>query len=310
MKKFLLSITILASALYGYAQNFEVISNQQVKIGNNAAVFHPKFMPGGESLLVSSENFVGLGIVDIKNQTYTKLTDMAGAGYMPAISADGKTIIARDADYMNQRISLYQIDVKTKDKVAIQKNINHINRIAIDGSNISFAVDGRSFKKTVINGKAVQSNANTSVYVTEEDLKLVVYNNGVRTVVDPLSTATRDVSYCWSSMSPDKTKLLFVAGNDAYVSDLNGKNLIHLGTIHAPVWRGNDYVVGMCDEDDGHQFTASDIVIIKAQKGAMPQQLTPVSGEIKMYPSVSEDGNKIAYHTTDGKLYVMTIKEK
>ena len=65
MKKFLLSITILASALYGYAQKFEVISNQQVKIGNYAAIFHPKFMPGGESLLVSSENFVGLGIVDI-----------------------------------------------------------------------------------------------------------------------------------------------------------------------------------------------------------------------------------------------------
>ena len=310
MKKILLSITILASALLGYAQEFEVISNQQVKTGNNKSVFHPKFMPGGETLLVSSENYAGLGLVDIKKQSYTKITDMPGAGYMPAISADGKTIVARDADYMNQRISLYKIDLNTNEKVAIEKNIGHINRIAFEGNNVTFAVNGRSFKKSTINGKAVLNSANTSVYVTEEDLKLVVYNKGTRTVVDPLSTATRDVNYCWSSISPDKTKLLFVAGNNAYVSDLNGKNLINLGPIHAPVWRGNTHVVGMLDEDDGHQFTASDIVIIKAVKGAIPQQLTPVSGEIKMYPSVSEDGSKIAYHTTDGKLYVMTIKEK
>lgn len=40
------------------------------------------------------------------------------------------------------------------------------------------------------------------------------------------------------------------------------------------------------------------------------QQLTTSSDEIKMFPSVSVDGSKIAYHTSDGKIYVMTIKEK
>ena len=310
MKKLLLSITILASAMLGYAQEFEVISNKQINTGNNAAVFHPRFMPGGESLLVTSENYVGLGIVDLKAQSYTKITDMVGAGYMPVISIDGKSIIARDADYATQRMSIYQIDVKTKEKVAIEKNIDHINHIVLEGNNITFAVGGRAIKKNAITGKALANNEVSSIYVTEEDLKLVVYNKGIRSVVDPLSTATRDVNYCWSSISPDKSKLLFVAGNNAYVSDLKGNNLINLGPIHAPVWRGNDYVVGMLDKDNGHYFTASDIVIIKAAKGAKLQQLTPPSSEIKMYPAVSEDGNNIAYHTTDGKLYVMTIKEK
>ena len=290
MKKILLSIAILASALIANAQNFEVVSNQQVNLGKNVAVYHPQFMPGGESLLVSSENYVGLGVVDLKSNSYNKLTDMPGAGYMPAISADGKSVVARSANYFKQTMSLYKINVATKETVALARDINHINRIDLNGNNLTGRI--------------------SSVYVTEEDLKLVVYNNGVRTVVDPLSTATRDVNYCWSSMSPDKTKLLFVAGNNAYVSDIYGNNLIPLGPLHAPVWRDNNYVVAMLDKDDGHRFTSSDIVIIKAENGAKLQQLTPASGELKMYPSVSADGNKIAYHTTEGKIYVMTIKEK
>ena len=309
MKKFLLSVAIIASAMVASAQDFEVVSTQQVSTGSKGAVYHPKFMPGGESLLVSSENFVGLGVVDLKNQSYTQLTNMVGAGYNPAISADGKTVIARNADYYRQTISLHKINVETKETVTLAKDIEHINHIDYNGNDITFATNGRALKKSAITGKSL-SGVVSSIYVTEEDLKLVVYNRGRRIVVDPLSSATRDVSYCWSSISPDKTKLLFVAGNNAYVSDLNGGNLVDLGPIHAPVWRGNNYVVGMMDEDDGHRFTASEIVIVKAAKGAKVQQLSSSSSEIKMYPTVSEDGSKIAYHTTDGKIYLMTIKEK
>lgn len=310
MKKLLLSITICVSQLFCFAQDFEVVSTQQVKTDCNTSVFHPQFLPDGKTLLVSSEDYVGLGVIDLNGQKYTKLTDMVGAGYKPVISADGKTIVARNSDYINQRMSLYKIDIKTRETVAIEKNIGHINNVDYNGDEVVFATDGRAVKRSTIKGKSLSNSAISSVYVTEEDLKLVVYNKGVRTVVDPLSTATCDVNYCWSSISPDKTKLLFVAGNNAYVSDLMGKNLVDLGPIHAPVWRGNNYVVGMLDEDNGHYFTASEIVIIKAVKGAKLQQLTQSSSEIKMHPSVSNDGSKIAYHTTDGKIYVMTIKEK
>ena len=53
----------------------------------------------------------------------------------------------------------------------------------------------------------------------------------------------------------------------------------------------------------------SDIVIVDVV-GNNFQQLTTSSDEIKLFPSVSADGSKIAYHTTEGKIYVMTIKEK
>ena len=148
------------------------------------------------------------------------------------------------------------------------------------------------------------------VYVTEEDLKLVVYTNGMPTVVDPLSTADYDAQYYWSSLSPDKTRILFGSGNHTWVCNLDGSNLIDLGEMRAPVWRGNDFVVGMNDEDDGYYYTKSDIVIVKADGTQKMQQLTSNSSEIKMFPSVSEDGSKIAFHTAEGKIYLMQIKEK
>lgn len=65
----------------------------------------------------------------------------------------------------------------------------------------------------------------------------------------------------------------------------------------------------MVDADDGYHYTKSDIVIV-AVDGTQMQQLTTPSDEIKMFPAVSNDGSQIAFHTLEGKIYVMTIKEK
>ena len=102
---------------------------------------------------------------------------------------------------------------------------------------------------------------------------------------------------------------MIVAGNDAYVSNLDGSGLVNLGRLHAPVWRDNEFVVGMEDKDDGNRFIASEIVIVGID-GNNRQQLSTTSSEIKMFPSVNADGTKVAYHSTEGKIYLMTIKEK
>ena len=85
--------------------------------------------------------------------------------------------------------------------------------------------------------------------------------------------------------------------------------VVKVGNMRAPQWRGNTHVVGMVDADDGYHFTKSDIVIVRAD-GTQMQQLTAPSDEIKMYPSTSADGSQVAFHTTEGKIYIMTIKEK
>ena len=136
----------------------------------------------------------------------------------------------------------------------------------------------------------------------------MLYNNGVRTEVDPFPSEP-DNQYTWTSLSPDQTKILFSTKNKTYVCNLDGSNVVLLGDFRAPVWMGNDFVVGMQDADDGYFFTSSDIVVSDVN-GKRFQQLTSPSDEIKMFPSVSPDGKQVAYHTLNGKIYIMTLKQK
>ena len=76
-----------------------------------------------------------------------------------------------------------------------------------------------------------------------------------------------------------------------------------------PQWRGNTHVVGHREAHDGYRLTKGEILIVGVD-GKNIQQLSTTSSEIKTFPAVSADGSQIAFHTEDGKLYLMTIKEK
>ena len=307
MKKILLFLMVV-SALIVDAQQFEVVSLQQVKTGEREAAYHPRFMPNGKTLMVCDENYDGLGLVNMESQSYTHLTDMRGAGYKAVISEDGKTIVTREINVMEQKTTLYKLDLVNMELHSVMNDVDHVNNLDFVNGELSVAQGGATTRYRLNAAKLIYAPVK-DVYVTEEDLKLVVYVSGVRNVIDPLSTEDYDAPYCWSSVSPNREKLLFVSGNDAYVSNIDGTDLVCLGMVHAPVWRGNDHVVGMEDYDDGHVFLGSDIVIVKAD-GTGKQKLTTNSSELNMYPSVSADGSKIAYHTGEGKIYLMTIKEK
>lgn len=152
-------------------------------------------------------------------------------------------------------------------------------------------------------------NSEHGIAVIEDNLKMVVCTDGICRLVDPISDQFgRDVNYCWTSVSPDGTLLLFVAHNNAYTSRLDGSDLVDLGPLHAPVWCGNDWVVGMIDSDDGHYITASEIFIVDARNATNRQQLTPSDMLIKMYPAVSSDGRRVAYNSIDGDIYIIDFK--
>ena len=308
MKRFLL-LLIVIGAFTLQAQQFEVVKTQQIRVAG--AHFHPQFMPNGQSLLVTSETFDGLGVIDLTTGKYKQLTTMQGAGYMPAVQNDGKTVVYRTSDFLTQKISLYAINTENLKSRQIGSMLDHVNRLNVVAGDIYYAQNGIVKRSQILPKNQIRRTATqeANIYVTEEDLKVVLYKNGVRTVVDPLSTPYDDVNYCWSSLSPDKKRILFVGGNNAYTCNLDGSNLVELGKLHAPVWRDNNHVVGMDDEDDGHRFTKSEIIIMNSN-GSNRQQLTIPSNDIKMYPTVSKDGRKIAYHTTDGRIFLMTIKEK
>ena len=303
----LLSVTVV-SALFANAQQFDVVSVEQVPTDNHEMTFHPRFMPDG-NLLVSALNYDGLSLINVKSGEYTLLTEMQGAGYCPVISKDGKTILTRNMNKAELTQDIYVLDVATKGLKTVAKGIDHVNQMSFNGSVAMLPVEGNAVKKVVLKGASEASLED--LLVTEEELKIVVYANGVRTQLDPLAGQLDgcDPHYTWTSLSPDKSRILFGCNGNAYVCNLDGSEVVNLGELRSPSWRGNTHVIGMRDEDDGYYYTKSDIVIVDVS-GNNYQQLTSSSDEIKMFPSVSADGSKIAYHTTEGKIYVMTIKEK
>ncbi len=146
------------------------------------------------------------------------------------------------------------------------------------------------------------TDVKSDMYVTTENLKLVLYNQGVRTELSPRGN---DANYLWVSLSPDKTKILYKSYGNVGVCDLNGKELLTLGNYNSPVWYGNDYVVAALEENDGHVFTGGAVVILSLD-GQLNQVLTD-KAEVGMDPSVSYETGQIAYHDFDGNIHLMQI---
>ncbi len=145
-----------------------------------------------------------------------------------------------------------------------------------------------------------QAISRSDLYVANEDLQLVLYQNGTRRVLTPHGD---DVNYVWISLSPDNQKILFNTLHGTAVCDLQGREICNLGQLDAPVWFGNDKVVGMLDTHDGDHYTSS-CIAIRSLDGKLDQQLTDPQ-EFGMYPAVSAETGMIAYSTLNGEVHLM-----
>ena len=311
MKKLLLFIAV-GVATMANAQQFEVTSLQEVKTGGIAA-FHPRFMPDGKTLLVSqTESYDGLSLVNVKDGSYSELTNMPGAAWCCEIAEDGKTILTRSMDRENFTHNIYTIDVATKKATPVIENIDHINNMTFSKGVVQLAHNGGKLLQQQVATVATPLKPNNNVLLTQEDLKMVLYVNGVRTVLDPLAGQFEDwdPQYIWTSISPDGKTILFYCRDAAYTCDLSGNNVKKIGKIQGPQWIDNENIVGMDGTHDGYFYEKNEIFACKID-GTQRQQLTSgADKEIKMLPSVSADGSQIAYYTQSGKLFLMTIKKK
>ena len=138
--------------------------------------------------------------------------------------------------------------------------------------------------------------------VDNENLELNLYRNGEKTVLKPHG----DVNYIWSSLSPDQTMILFNTKFGTAICDLNGKEIINLGKdFDAPVWYGNEYVVGMDDNHDGYRNIESSIMIASVD-GTVVERLTKPEG-FGMYPDVDAKSGRIVYNTEDGDIRLIQL---
>lgn len=279
MKK-LIIFSAVAICSFGnlMAQQFKVGEATLLPGTEKGGYYHPQFSPKGTYLITTAENYAGLNQHNLADGTQRVLTQAEGAGYGMQISQDEQTVTYRRQELRRniRYMALEQMNVTT--------GARHMLR--------------RMAKKAVLPIEKV-----ADAYITIEHRKMVLHQDGKQTVLAPNGD---NESYFWASVSPDKKHIVYVTAHQGtYVCDINGSNPRPMGWMNAPKWMGNNHVIGMQDQDDGHVVTAS-CLIVRAIDGSSTQ-LLPTKQKIAMYPAVSADGKRIAFNTAEGKIYIMEV---
>ena len=288
MKKQLILVLFCSGLMMNLAaQRIEVKNTQLIKETGTGA-YYPKFTPDGKAIVFTAEGYEGLKTLNLQTKKLKQLTTDAGAGYSFAISDDSKTVCFRKMDYSSPdgSPSFYSVNLETQKK-------QHLLTPTTPG-----------MVRPVQLMKAKAAIKSPVVAFINEDLQIGLIKNGKTLVLTPNGA---EESYLYAALSPDKKKIAYFVSskNEAFVCDLSGKLLASLGILHAIQWLNNNWVVGMDEKDDGHVVTSSKIVGVTAN-GKIRQELT-FGENIAMYPAVSPAGDKIAFNTLDGKLYMMNV---
>ena len=145
-------------------------------------------------------------------------------------------------------------------------------------------------------------DASAALRVDNENLDLNLYRNGKKTVLKPHG----EENYICASLSPDQTRILFRTKKGTAICDLNGNELVNLGReINAPVWYGNDYVVGMDSEHDGYYNTSAAIVIASVETKQMQYLTDPA--DMGIFPNVDAASGRIVYGTEGGDIRMLQL---
>ena len=262
--------------------------------------YNPVLNVDGDKLLYTASGFSGLNMVELSTKQLTEISKDAGAGFEPQFSTDNSRIFYRKTTFENNRRfnAVQSYDLKTKGNSELLTPQRMLNKIyPLTNGVIAFS------GKNILRATATKSNATPVVVSANEDLKIMLYDGKI-SYLNPLNMP--EPRYIWVSLSPDSKKILFTAaGKGTYICDLNGKILNSLGSVNAPVWFNDNFVVAMEDKDDGHRVISSKIVMISVAKKTKTDISLPT--KIAMYPTASGKANRIAYHTENGEIEVVDV---
>lgn len=198
--------------------------------------------------------------------------------YNPVLSADGTMLMFSQDDYSDLRV--YDFKDNVTEKVSATRR--QAFRAHFTGEAVSFDTPQVRCEGSVI-------------YIS------------VRGVEKGYTPVECSAGYCWPSVSPDGTKVVFLAaGKGLVICDLKGNVLSQPGNYEAPVWFGNDHLVVQNATDDGHQIQSSQILLLTADGSATQALTRPES--MSMSPAAAIAADRVVYSTIDGRLYELTVK--
>lgn len=301
MKKFFISAFLLCSGVLSYAQLLSVESIDKVTLPDGGAVTNATISPDGSFVVLSEAQKPGLQKLVLANNAMSQISEN-GIGSDVQISADGTTIVYREASYQGKLryVSLKSVNTATGMTKTLVSPTRNFQGFAVAGASVSAVDNGRASTQSLSSVGAV---AVPTASIDHGQLCITIGNRTAN--ISPQGKAGQ--SYLWPSISPDGKKVVYyLATVGAYVCNLDGSNPMFIGAIRAPRWYNNDIVVGMNDQDNGSYVTSSSIIAVKAD-GTATQQLTD-DDAMAMYPTASSNAGKISYITPAGELYIINLK--
>ena len=281
-----------AMLLPAMAQEVEITSQRRLLEGVEGPAYYPVLNAAGDRLLFLTEDGA-LKFHDLTDGVTAVVTRDYVAGNDACWGGDGKVYFVTQEtgeDHLIYRTGRCY-DTEIRQTATVTEAQHGAVRAVPATRGGAVRAPGKNYNSTPDLGSAVWT----------EGSRIHVIVGGEERVFSPVDSWA---GYLWASLSPDgKRVAFFAAGKGIVVIDLRGQMLAMLGNYEMPCWYNNDYLVAQNAKDDGHQFTSSQLLLLKAD-GTWQAELTKPAS-MTMQPTCG--GGKIVYTTIDGLLYEMSI---
>ncbi|NCQ18088.1 MAG: hypothetical protein COZ80_11945 [Ignavibacteria bacterium CG_4_8_14_3_um_filter_37_9] len=292
------------------AQSISVKESKEISIPEAGEHFFPRFASGDSLIYFTRSYYKGILSFNLFSKDLKNITAEPGSGFEYQFTDDGSKIFYRTDTYQNGKkySDIKTIDLRTNKIEFIENGKRNLStpKILKSGDCI-FKQDADITVNNKLK-KTMQLNIipqDTLLFYSDNNLILLI--NGLKKTFNPLG----DGSYLWSSLSPNKEKILFTfMGKGTYVTDLDGNVVLELGYANAPKWSSDGkWIAYMEDKDDGVQVISSEIFLLSVD-GKEKIQLTESKEIHEQFPEWSPNMKSIVCHTSDGKIILLSLEKK
>ncbi len=308
-------LVVMLGLLSGQAGAGVKVVGKPIKMAGGEGTFfmNPVWSPDGRMIAFTGERYEGLWVMNADGSAIRELTAEPAAGYGFEWSSDSRAILARVAQYRGPfRYNAVKVfDVSTEEARLLTDYRPSMPDLPhwVEGDAKVVIIGSREVEVVDTGREVVESlQAKPRLFCYQRGGAMVVGGPGAKPLVtlDPLPGE----QYLNEALSPNGRRLAFeVLGGNLYVVNLDGTGLVDLGRGNRPQWAPDSrHLVYMVAEDDGHQFTSSDIYCVDLDSGAKTP-ITATADRLEMNPSWSPDGAKIAFDIMDeGAIYVVQVE--
>ncbi len=276
---------------------------------------NPRWSPDGNKIALTEAKYQGLWVLYLATNRYLQVTDEIGAGFGYLWSSDSKEILCRVSKYEGYR-RLQAVKIFDIEKGTVQQLTDYRSRMTAlprwtDNDDKVYLASSKGLE--IFESKNNKFESSTSqaigvwqkVFATEKN-NLIFYQKG-NTIRQRFSVPGECLNV---ELSPDGAKIAFeIYGGNLYALNLENNKIVNLGLGYRPQWSPDSRkIVYMVSEDDGHQFTSSDIFIINID-GSGKTNVTNTRDLLEQNPSWSPDGKKLVYdEISSGKIFMIEIE--